>query len=209
MSSDEEAFFELLEKKYGFSLKPTIRRCTITDAVDTNSYTVKYPDDTERDEVECVAGVVPQIGYAVKVEQLDGYPTIVDVIGHGPIREQNGTSANANTGSATFVSSGLSSDLITLPLIKNQIVKVTVTAKMSHTADFGHGAVMSYKVTGATTYGPNDDDGIEQDNVGNATCSRSTFFTAGATGSHTFTLQYRALSGLTANFYQREIMVEE
>lgn len=204
-----EAFFNQLNRMYRLELVEKIRLGVIVAAASPSSYTVQWPGGEQTAKVPRVSAVVPQIDDLVRVSLVGDQPVIVDVLNRRRIKETTITSAGASTSSATFVVGGVGTDSITLDLIDGQTVLVTVTAKMSHTLDAGHGAVMSYRVTGATTFGPNDDDGIEQDNVGGATCSRTTIFTATGTGAHTFTLMYRAINGATANFSQRQLLIVE
>lgn len=207
---DYEQLYTQLEEKFGLSLIPVVRRCSITNAVNTNSYTIRYPDGGLRDQVESCSATVPLIGDSVRVELINGRPIITDVIGRGLISEMDGTDGNAVTGSATYISSGSTGDTIDVEMVTGQSVWVQVAAgKCAHTLGAGHGALMSFKVTGVETYGPNDKDGFEVDNLDWVEAQRLTKFTATANGTHTFTLQYRAINGGNASFWFRRLNIWE
>lgn len=207
-----EAWLRAFDARYLMALVPRVRIGIVTGAVSPLSYSVRLPGESgDRDGVPTVSAITPQVGDGVRLELVGDppAPVIVDVVGRRPLRQSTSTSALAQTGSATYIVSGAGTDQLAIDLISGQLVRVTISAKMSHTLDTGHGAVMSFRVTGATAYGPNDDDGCEQDNIGGATCTRTTHFTPTATGTHTFTLMYKAINGANANFSQRRLMVED
>lgn len=187
-----------------------IRYGTVTAAASPFSYSITLPGETiARTGVPRVSSVAPVIGDKVRVSMANDEPEILDVVGRGRLRVSTDTLPSATTSSATYIVSGAGTDALTLNLVAGQVVQVTVTARLSHSAGAGHGAVMSFRVTGSTTYGPIDDDSIESDSAEGSTCSRTTLFTATATGSHTVTLMYKAINGATAVFVTRRLMVVE
>lgn len=205
-----ESFWREADRRYSNQLVPKIRKAVVTAAASPFSYSVQLPGETiDRSGVSRVSAVTPRVGDEVRLGIVGDQPMILDVIGRGRLKLTTQTSVNASTGSATYIVSGVGTDTITTDLVAGQVVSVIIGAKMAHTLDTGHAAVLSFRVTGASTYGPLDDDGCEQDNIGGVTCERTTIYTADNTGSHVFTLMYKAINGATANFFQRRLSIVE
>jgi hypothetical protein len=206
-----EGFWREADRRYAQTQTPRIRKAAVTAAASPFSYSVLFPGETDdRSGVGRVSAVTPLKGDDVWVGLVEDEPTIVAVLNRGKINQQDSNTAVAGTASATFITSGSVSDVITQDLVAGQIVRVTVRARAWHTvAGSGHGAVLSFKVTGASTYGPFDDDGAENDDTVSTTITSTTLYTADNTGSHDIALVYRAIGGATANFVQRRITVIE
>jgi hypothetical protein len=203
--------WEEADRRYQTALTPRVRKALITAAASPFSYSIQLPGETDdRDQVSSISPIVPLVGDLVRVELVADEPCIVGVYGRGPIRQQDGTAGTAGTSSTTYITSGSTGDVIDQAMVAGQSVWVTVRAR-SWCSPSGSGlaARMSFKVTGADTYGPNDEDGVEHDDAISNTVHSRTLYTAATTGTHTFTLVYKAVGTTTANFVSRRITVEE
>ena len=100
---------------------------------------------------------------------------------------------------------------VTLTLANGQGCLVVISARMNHSAAGGQSSLASFAVTGATSLSANDANSIETQvlGVGGTTCTRVSWFVAGATGSHTFTMKYQVQAGGTGTYYNRRIVVKK
>jgi hypothetical protein len=203
--------WEEADRRYQTALTPRVRKCTVTAAASPFSYSIQLPGETDdRDQVSSISPIVPIVGDLVRVELVADEPCIVGVYGRGPIRQQDGTAGTAGTSSTSYITSGSTGDVITQDMVAGQQVWVTVRARAwCSPSGSGLAARMTFKVTGADTYGPNDEDGVEQDDVISNTVHSRTLYTAATTGPRDLTLVYKAVGTTTANFVSRRIIVEE
>jgi hypothetical protein len=204
--------WEEADRRYQTALTPRVRKCTVTAAASPFSYSLDLPGEAGADRagVPSISPIVPIVGDLVRVELVADEPCIVGVYGRGPIRQQDGTAGTAGTSSTSYITSGSTGDVITQDMVAGQQVWVTVRARAwCSPSGSGLAARMTFKVTGADTYGPNDEDGVEQDDVISNTVHSRTLYTAATTGPRDLTLVYKAVGTTTANFVSRRIIVEE
>ena len=100
---------------------------------------------------------------------------------------------------------------VTLSLVSGQACLVIISARVKHSAGGGQSSLISYAVSGASTQAASDNDSAEtaDTTTGGSTITRACTFTAGATGSHTFTMKYQVQAGGTGTFYNRRIIVKK
>lgn len=113
-----------------------------------------------------------------------------------------------STTSTTYTDLATSGPSVTKSLVAGQKVLVLISAQMSHSAGGGAAAAMSFAVSGASTLAAADTNRCTSSSTSEITTSRSTVFTATATGSHTFTVKYRVVSSGTGTFTDRRIIVK-
>ena len=104
---------------------------------------------------------------------------------------------------------------VTLSLVNGQGCLVLIAARGSNSLGGTSGqACFSFAVTGATSLAANDSNGVESHAIltpgsQQQMSLRATWFVASATGSHTFTMKYKAQTGGTASFTERRIIVKK
>jgi hypothetical protein len=115
----------------------------------------------------------------------------------------------ASTTSTSYTAlAGSAGPAVTLTLVAGQGCLVWVSARASNTLGGASGqARFSFAVTGATPLAASDANGNQSDDTQGVGTTRVTWFVATATGSHTFTMQYKAVVGGTAGFSDRRIIV--
>jgi hypothetical protein len=122
-------------------------------------------------------------------------------------QEVNTNEASTATGYGALTTAGPS---VTKTLVVGQKVLVIVSCWMGTVAD-GDG-YMSFAVTGGTSLAAADANACILDpgagvNMGAVAVSRTTVFTAGGSGSHTFTAQYKT-NGNSMSFQRRRIVIK-
>jgi hypothetical protein len=118
--------------------------------------------------------------------------------------------ANESSTSTTYGALTTAGPVVTLTLVNGQRCLVTVSAHQA-TVSSGEG-FMSFAVSGSTTQASSDVNAtrtlITGVNYG-VSVERTSVFVATATGSHTFTAQYRVANGANAcSFINRRIIVK-
>jgi hypothetical protein len=100
---------------------------------------------------------------------------------------------------------------VTVTMVAGQTALVLISARVKHSAAGGQSALISFAVTGATAQSASDNDSAEtaDTTTGGSTISRAAVFTAGATGSHTFTMKYQVQAGGTGTYFNRRIIVKK
>jgi len=95
---------------------------------------------------------------------------------------------------------------VTKTLVNGQKVLVIVSARMDNSA--ANESDMSFAVSGSTTLAASDDNAASIIGTSDGVHTRMTVFTAGASGSHTFTAKYRVTPAGTGTFRRRRIIVK-
>jgi hypothetical protein len=115
------------------------------------------------------------------------------------------------TTSTSYVDLATVGPSVTLTLVSGQTVLVICSARVKHSAAGGQSALFSFAVSGASTLAAADVNGAEtaDTTTGGSTITRATVFTAGATGSHTFTMKYQVQAGGTGTYFNRRIIVKK
>jgi hypothetical protein len=203
-----ETFFRELDRRYSLQLIPRVRIATITDAASPTSYSLTFPGEVDsRSGVPSVSAVVPQVGQLVRVALVGDDPVITEVLGGAPILLQASISANESTTSTSYTNVATTGPTVTTDLVAGQSVLVHISSRASISTGVGHGAVMSFSVSGVESLSAIDDNSVEIDDSAGATMTKSTIYTAGVTGSHTFQAKYKQINGGTALFADRRIIV--
>jgi hypothetical protein len=117
-----------------------------------------------------------------------------------------------NTTGTSYGDLATSGPAVTLSLVNGQQALVWCTARAENDTAGAAGAAFSFAVTGATTLAADDDRSAEIALSGaNAAAQMMVvyLFTAGATGSHTFTMKYKRTGSGTATFRRRRIVVRK
>lgn len=115
------------------------------------------------------------------------------------------TETRASTSYGALATAGPTISGITLEA--GQRVRVTVSARILPSAAALEG-FMSFAVSGAETDAAQDEDACTMLKEGDAIVERTTIYTAGTAGSHTFTAQYRCSSATTVTFRNRRLIVQ-
>lgn len=102
---------------------------------------------------------------------------------------------------------------LTKTLVNGQKVVVVISARIDTPVASVTQGWMSFAVSGATTQASSDTNSIELISNGTVaigvTLTRATVFTATASGSHTFTCQYKSSSGAASySFRNRRIIIK-
>jgi hypothetical protein len=132
----------------------------------------------------------------------------------------NGPYADAVTADVTTLQTTTSTtytDLATvgptavISLVAGQQADVRIYARLIHSAGAGAASRASFAVSGASTLSALDANSMLSDATTTAgwTCAMGTIFTATGTGSHTFTMKYKAVVSGTATFLERRIIVKK
>jgi hypothetical protein len=115
---------------------------------------------------------------------------------------------NQNTTSSTFTDLTTPGPAVSLVLASGQKAEITVNARATHSVGSTSSAIGSFAVSGAATIAAADVDGFETNALTTSMQSRSTIFTAAATGTFTFTMKYRSVTSGTASFFNRRIIAK-
>jgi hypothetical protein len=116
---------------------------------------------------------------------------------------------NQSTTSGTFTDLTTVGPAVTLTLVSGQGALVIVSARANNSLGGTSGqAIFSFAVSGASTLAATDANGVESHAITTpgsqqVATTRVTWFVASATGSHTFTMKYRAGTAGTSNFIDR------
>jgi hypothetical protein len=130
----------------------------------------------------------------------------------GKSPQSNDVATGQTTSSTSYAALATAGPSRTMTLNNGTVCLIIVSAYMS-TAVAGDEAYMSFAVSGATTQASSDANAAHHRSAsGNArtTVTRVTVFTATATGSHTFTSQYKYVNnggGADAYFQDRRLIV--
>jgi hypothetical protein len=92
-------------------------------------------------------------------------------------------------------------------LSAGQRVKVTVSARVDVPNNVTEG-FMSFLVSGTGSQAASDANAARAVDPGGTTVTRPTIYVVPTTGTYTFTAQYRTISGGTATFRDRRIIIE-
>jgi hypothetical protein len=112
---------------------------------------------------------------------------------------------NQSTTSTSYADLATVGPAVSLVLASGQKALINVSARAVHSAGGTQAAVGSFAVSGAATIAAADVDGFETNALTTTTNSRATIFTAGATGTFTFTMKYKVINGGTGSFFNRRI----
>lgn len=202
-----ETLFEEFDRRYALGMVERIRRATIAEALSVNSYTITWPGGEQRDQVPCVAGIVPQVGDVVRVSLVANFPTIVDCLtSHPPVLSDAAPTVTTTSGS--YVALGGGTPQVTLDLVAGQTVEVVITARLSSSTAGGFAAVMSFAVFGVESNSPSDADSIESNLAQGVTATKTSVYVATVTGEHTFAARYRVINAVTGTYSDRRILVK-
>lgn len=119
------------------------------------------------------------------------------------------------TATTSYTDLATTGPAVTLTLGSGQGCLVFIAARGSNSLGGTSGqACFSFAVSGATTLAANDSNGVESHAITTPGSQqqmslRATWFAATATGSHTFTMKYKAQTGGTAGFTERRIIVKK
>jgi hypothetical protein len=98
-----------------------------------------------------------------------------------------------------------------LTLVSGQAVIVLIEAYVNTVSSSAEGYI-SYAVSGASTQAANDGRAARVRFAATIMGLQAVYvdsFVAGATGSHTFTMKYKAATGITTGFENRKIVVKK
>jgi hypothetical protein len=112
---------------------------------------------------------------------------------------------NQTTTSTSYADLTTPGPAVSLVLASGQKAFITIGSRINHSAGGGASAVASFAVSGAATIAAADVDGYENTTTGGITMSRSTLFTAAATGTFTFTMKYKVTTSGTGSYLNRRI----
>jgi hypothetical protein len=99
---------------------------------------------------------------------------------------------------------------VTLTLVSGQGCLVIISAKAnSDTAGATNAAKLSFAVSGIESLTANDANAAEMTDSGSKTATRITWYVAGTTGSHTFTMKYEQIGSGQGVFQDRRIIVKK
>lgn len=116
--------------------------------------------------------------------------------------------ASESTSSTSYGALTTAGPAVTLSLVSGQKCLVWVMFFGSNAIGAGHTAVMSFAVSGASTLAASDVNAAMNDSsAGSLSVERLTVFTAGASGSTTFTSQYKTNGSGSSTFQNRRIIV--
>jgi len=96
---------------------------------------------------------------------------------------------------------------VTMTLTQSQQVMVTVYALMINQTVSG-GEFMSFAVSGVESLAASDNNAANSRSTDRVGVQKTTWYTAGTTGSHTFTAKYKAEASGSASFSFRRISVK-
>lgn len=120
-----------------------------------------------------------------------------------------------NTSSTSYTDLATVGPSVTMTLVSGQGCLVIISARGCNSlGGTGGQSVFSFAVSGATTLSASDSNGLEAlapctGGPQSTTSTRVTWFTAAATGSHTFTMKYKVANGGTSTFADRRIIVKK
>jgi hypothetical protein len=115
------------------------------------------------------------------------------------------------TTSTTYTDLTTTGPAVTLSLVSGQQAFIFMSARVKHSAAAGAASAASWAVSGASTVAASDSYYIftDQNTTAGHTCSLSHYYTATATGSHTWTMKYKAVVSGTATFLERRLSAKK
>jgi hypothetical protein len=170
--------------------------------------TVTLGGDTAAVPAATVNSYVPLSGDTVTVLVAPGAVPLILTGGPGlALLQADVVTTEATTSTAYGDLTTPGPAISNLTLRAGETVMVYVSARCNNAAGVGHGALMSYAVSGADTQAPVDADGFQNDDSVTATLDRWSLYTPATAGAHTFTAKYKTVVSGTSAFASRRIIV--
>jgi hypothetical protein len=204
-----EQFWAEADRRYAADQR-RIADGVITDAASTTSYTVQLPGLPAPgvSGVGCLVDRVPQVGDLVRVEFVSDRPNIVAVITPGQGVLSADVTTSQSTGSTAYVDLTTPGPSVPCLMVAGQTALVTVSCRSAVTSATTTQADMSFAVSGVESVAAADTSAAENTSSSSLTVARTTLYTAGSTGAHTFTAKYKVINTTTGTFLNRRLIVD-